>query len=383
MTNKNIIIIRNASSYDFGGGERFPVFLASTLANFEFTPLVISRSSRLLGLAHDNNIKTIRGWWCPKQNWSGKSILLFPIYVIWQVILTLWYLLIFIINKPSAVHIQSKDDFIAATFAGKIIGAKIIWTDHADLKHIWKNLGVWYKNPVGKLVYMAAKYTDTITLVSESEYKLVNINLFPNSHIKRKMRVIYNGVTDVSSQYKKAYSNDLFYFCSVSRLVFDKGIRELINAFTELSKEYPNLGLRLIGNGPKEKDLKELAKGQANIEFLGYQRDPFNAIVNSDVYVHPTYHEGFSISLVEAGMLERPIIATAIGGNLEIVHDRQDGILIPTKDTGALYDAMELLYTNKELRDNIARKARAQYKNKFQFDRIVKEKFIPLYGIYI
>jgi glycosyltransferase involved in cell wall biosynthesis len=379
MIKKHVIIIRNAKSYDFGGGERFPVFLSNILMESGFEPVIISRSPKLLAFAQDNSIKTIRGWWWSQQTWSGKFALLFPIYIIWQLILTLWYLGIFISKQADIIHIQSKDDFIAATFAGRLLGKQVIWTDHADLKHIWKNINIWYKNPVGKLVYFAAEYAQTITVVSKSEQKLVGDNLTPNSSILKKLRVIYNGVTDVSSQYKKTGDNNIFSFCAVSRLVTDKGLSELIEAFLKLSSEYDNLQLILVGNGPEEDKFKTLAKDNKHIKFLGYQKDPFSYIVESDVYVHPTYHEGFSVSIVEACMLEKPIIATSVGGNTEIIYDHQTGLLIPTKDTTALYNAMKLLYKDKVLRQSIAKNARTQYLKQFQFDQIVKDSFIPLY----
>ncbi len=379
MINKHIIIIRNAKSYDFGGGERFPVFLADVLAKLNFRPIIISRSSKLLAFAKDNDIQTIRGWWWSQQNWSGKFALLFPVYVVWQIILTLWYLVVFVNKKPSIVHIQSKDDFIAATFAGRIVGAKIIWTDHADLKHIWQNIGIWYKNPVGKLVYLAAKYTHAITVVSKSEQKLVSDNLANDSIILSKLQVVYNGVVDTSSHYKKVSDDEIFSFCAVSRMVTDKGIHELIEAFNDLSKDYLNIKLTLVGDGPEEEKFKKLASDNKNIQFLGYQKDPFVYVSNSDVYVHPTYHEGFSVSIVEASMLEKPIIATAVGGNTEIIHDHKTGLLIPARNVPALYGAMKQLYEDKDLRYKLAKNARNQYLDKFQFDQIVKESFIPLY----
>jgi glycosyltransferase involved in cell wall biosynthesis len=250
MSKKRVIIIRNAKSYDFGGGERFPVFLADIIAESDFDPIIISRSPKLLNFARDNKIRTIRGWWWSWQNWSGKFALLSPFYIVWQIILTGWYLVIFIRNKPDIIHIQSKDDFIAATWAGRLLGKRVIWTDHADLKHIWKNIGIWYKNPIGKLACLTAKHANAITVVSESERTLVSDNLSPNSPIRQKLHVIYNGIIDVSSKYKNTGDNKIFTFCTVSRLVTYKGISEMIDAFVKFSKEYPDSKLIIIGDGP-------------------------------------------------------------------------------------------------------------------------------------
>ena len=135
----------------------------------------------------------------------------------------------------------------------------------------------------------------------------------------------------------------------------------------------------LLGDGPEAEKFKTYAKDNQKITFLGHQNNPFTYISNADVFVHPTYHEGFSVALVEASMLSRPIIATSVGGNVEIIHDHKTGLLIPPKDVPALYAAMKLLYEDKELRQSIAKNARIQYEKRFQFDQTVKEGFIPLY----
>jgi len=376
---KHVIIIRNANSYDFGGGERFPVFLAVELVKLGYKPLVISRSPKLLAFANNNEIKTVRGWWWQRQNWSGRFALLFPIYFIWQIVLMIWYFILFIQKSPDVIHIQSKDDFISATIAGKLLGKKVIWTDHADLKHIFMNVQVWNKNPVGKLVYWAAKHADVITLVSESERVLVSKNLAVNDPVLKKLHIIYNGIADVSSKYKSEHNNKTFTFCTVSRMVTYKGIKEIIDAFVKLSSECPNIKLVMIGDGPEEEKFKRMVSEYKNIELLGYQSDPLGYIGKANVYLHATYHEGFSVSLIEASMMNCPIIATAVGGNLEIIKDRQTGLLVPVRDVEALYETMKTLYNDKKLRDKLAKNAREQYVKRFQFDQIVKDEFIPLY----
>lgn len=379
MSKKRIIIIRNAKKFDFGGGERFPIFVADILAGLDFDPIIVSRSPKLLAFARSRNIKTVSGWWWSRQNWSGKSALLFPVYLGWQLVLTLWYLGLFLRKNPDIIHIQSKDDFIAATLAGRLSSKRVIWTDHADLKHIWKNVGIWNKNPVGKLVYLAAKHAHAITVVSESERRLVSDNLPLDSPVRKSLRVIYNGVIDLGSNYTAKHEGGEFTYCVASRLVTDKGIKEVIDAFTKLSKDQPSARLLLLGGGPEAEKFKTYARDNQKITFLGHQNNPFTYISNADVFVHPTYHEGFSVALVEASMLSRPIIATAVGGNVEIIHDRKTGLLVPPKDVPALYEAMKLLYEDKELRQSIAKNARIQYEKRFQFDQTVKEGFIPLY----
>lgn len=379
MSKKNLVIIRNAAPYDFGGGERFPVFLAQILATQQYCPVIISRSKKLLNFANDNSVKTIKGWWWNKQQWSGANNVLLPLYFGWQIILFFYYLVLFLKIKPAAVHIQSKDDFIAGTYAAKSLGIRVIWTDHADLKHIWRSISVWYKNPTGKAVHHAARYTHKITVVSKSELQLITEQLPNNSKIRSKITVIYNGVVDQSSAYPK-HARKAFTYLVASRLVTDKGINEVLEAFLTLTKSYRNIKLNIIGDGPESPIFKKKAAEIPGVKLLGHQKDPLRHMANADAFIHPTYHEGFSVALVEAGMMSLPIIATAVGGNVEIIENAKTGVLVPVKNTEALCVAMERVYSDELFRKKLASAARVQYIQKFQFDTIVKDRFIPLYG---
>ena len=379
MKKMRIILIRNAKSYDFGGGERFPVFLANVLKENSSDPIIISRNLKLLEYARAAEVPTLRGWWWSNQHWSGARVLLFPVYVTWQTVLYTWYRKQFARMKPDVVHIQSKDDFIAATYAAKVSGARIIWTDHADLKHVWQNLQVPYKNPIGKWIHRAAKKADVITVVSNSELNEVTRHLSSNSPNTQKIEVVYNGVSDTFYKYKDISLDEAFTFCIISRLVTDKGISEAINAFIQLQKEIPTARLILVGSGPEEEKFKLQSGSNSNITFAGYQLDPMSFVARSHVVLQPTYHEGFSVALVEASMMKKPIIATAVGGNVEIIRDHETGLLVPPKDAQSLYAAMKLLYEDSNLRERLAASARAQYEQRFVFDTIVKERFLKLY----
>lgn len=378
MSAKNIAIIRNAAPYDFGGGERFPVFLAEVLKEQGFSPTIISCSEKLIGFSKENKISTIKGLWWAKQQWSGINNLLIPFYIFWQFLLTGYYRRLFAKLKPAVVHIQSKDDFIAATRAAKSLGIRVIWTDHADLKHIWKNITVWYKNPIGKMVYKAAQYVHAITVVSESELNLVSAHLPEKSPIQSKLQVVYNGVIDRASEYPKKESEALTYLVA-SRLVKDKGIQEVIDAFISLNAKHSDTKLQIIGDGPEAVLFKQAATPSTAISLLGHQSQPLSFMADADVFVHPTYHEGFSVALVEASMMSLPIIATSVGGNVEIIKNEETGLLIAPQSSDELFKAMERLYNSESLRKKLGENARSQYVEKFQFDTIVEKSFIPLY----
>lgn len=376
MARNVVIIIRNAMQYDFGGGERVPVFIGRVvLKHSNLKPIIFSRSHKLLEFAHANGVPYRQTWWWSRQNWSGIRVALVPVYFTWQLFLFLYYLFLFAHYRPATVHIQSKDDFIAATYAARLIRARIIWSDHADLKHIFRNHRTWYKNPIGKAVYLAARLAEEIIVVSKEDRHLIARNI-SKGVVYKKMRVVYNGAFDSYKSLKKYRS---FTFVSTGRLVTDKGIGELIETFNEFHQEYGNSRLYLLGDGPERKKFEKMAEKNKSIRFLGYQQEPLDYVAKSHAFVLPTYHEGFSLALVEACMLELPIIATDVGGNPEIIRDMETGLLIKTRDTVSLYGAMVKIYNDKELRNRLSRSARKKYVESFDFEQIIRREFISFY----
>ncbi|MEO5690984.1 MAG: glycosyltransferase family 4 protein [Candidatus Saccharimonadales bacterium] len=375
---KKIVIIRNAAQYDFGGGERFPVLLAQELENNNYQSIIFSRNKKLLEFAAQKNIQTIASPWWSWQNMSGLRKLLFPLYLVWLVLLFVYYLVLFARIRPEVVHIQSKDDFVSASLAGKIIKARIVWTDHADLKHIFQNVELPLRNPMGKLVLWTSTFADVITVVSESERRLVTDELNRHGAVVDKITVVYNGAYDELTE-KHGTTNAVPKALVASRLVTDKGIGEIIEAVISINKEKPSLLLDIIGDGPESKQFHELAAGNKEISFHGHQNHPVEWMKQTDMFIHATYHEGFSLALVEACMMQLPIIATEVGGNPEIIIDGVTGLLIPPHNSRAIEDAIHRLLNDPSLRSTIADSARQSYVDKFQFDKIVKEKFIPIY----
>lgn len=374
-----IILIRNADNVDFGGAERFVLSLADQLTKNGWRATVVTRHRRILAEALLVEIPTVRGWWWQRRGWGRKHQILFPLYVGWQLLLTLWYLQLFIRLRPDVVHAQGRDDFIAGTLAARLLGKRVVWTDHADLKYIYQNMRVWYKNPFGRLVYWCSRGAHAITLVSESESRLIQEALGVKS-LPGRYRVVYNGIVDtqVVPRLDDKQHPAALVFCATSRLVTAKGIAELITAFCSLPST-PAVRLWLVGDGPEEQRFKDLAAGDERISFFGFSSEPLSFVAAADVFVHPSYHEGFALSIVEAAMLSRPIIACNVGGNPEIVVDHQTGLLIPARDSAALTQAMRQLATNPKLRTQLGTQARAAYEAHFQFDTIVKDQFIPLY----
>lgn len=373
MPSRKAIIIRNAAKKDFGGAERIAVFMARELEKHDFETIILSHSEKVLSFAQQKGVKHIRSWWWPHQDWSGWRVLLSPIYVLWQIVLLLYYVILFITLRPTVVSLQSKDDFIAGTFAARILGVKVFWIDHGDLKAVWMNHGVWYKNPVGKLVYLASHAIRTIAVASKNEAGLISSNI-PNSPILKKFKLIYNGTFDNYGQAEKTID-----FISTARLVTDKGISELIEAFAMLVKKHPSATLAIVGDGPERHKFKKQAASVPGITFYGHQAEPLKFLEKSKIFVLPTHHEAFGIAVVEACMEELAVIATDVGGIPEIIDDNKSGLLVPVKDSEILYEAMDRLYKDARLQRLLGKNARQKFLAKFNLDEIIEKKYAPLF----
>lgn len=371
-----ILVIRNSFSYDFGGAERLAVHLADVLIKAGIDALVFSSQSKLLEYAKSENVPSAKALWWSRQNWSSWRIFLTPLYFLWQIILFIWYVFKILQIKPTALHILSKDDFIAATLAAKAFRKKVVWTDCADLKFIYANHTVWYKNPIGKFVYMISKFADTVTLVSNNEARLVSSAL--SSELPKNYKVVYLAGRKSQAQPVKRPSNGNIVYCSTSRLVTDKGIKELITAFQTVYQKNSKAWLWLVGDGPEIRNFRLLANDHPHIVFFGHVKNPISYVVASDVFVQPTYHEGLSLSLTEAAMLGKPMIATNVGGNPEVVN-KHNGILVPAKNSVALAKAMVQLAGNSELRLRYGKNAHKTYIENFDFDNNVRKQLLPLY----
>lgn len=373
MLMRRVALIRNSYSFDVGGAEIFPVNLARLFSTDEYESFILSANKKTRAIASAAGLKTARSPWWPFQNFSGPGIFLFPAYLLWMGVLTVWYLLFFIEHHIDIVHPQSRDDFVAATFAAKLLHKKVVWTDHADLKYVYMNHKMWYKNPVGKLVYLASKLANDVTIISYSEKRLIEKSL--GKALPHNYTVIYIGVVDNYRPTKRR--GDKLVFASTSRLVKAKGLVELIEAFKLV--ENPHAVLRLYGDGPDATYLKSLSAGVKNIEFLGHIDDVVQTLSSADILVHPSYHEGFGLSLVEAEMCGLPIIACNVGSIPEIVKDGVNGVLVKPRSVKDLTEAMSLLARNPELRTSMGQAGRQIFLGNFQLDKIVAEKFLPLY----
>jgi glycosyltransferase involved in cell wall biosynthesis len=140
---------------------------------------------------------------------------------------------------------------------------------------------------------------------------------------------------------------DSVLFGSMAPLVGDKGINELVSAFDELAKRRPNIFLLIIG-GEREKDFVRPAtittiKEHPRIRNIPRTTEPEKYLAAMDIFVLPTYREGFGVVNIEASAMGLPVISTDVPGPQESIVNGETGILVPAKEVNPLVQAMTAL----------------------------------------
>ncbi len=164
-----------------------------------------------------------------------------------------------------------------------------------------------------------------------------------------------------------------FRFIFVGRIVGDKGINELVKAFVRLNSEYMNTQLKLVGTyeanlDPLKPDTLKAIEENSCIEACDprYDDDLLVEYMRSDCFVMPSYREGFPNTVMEAGAMGLPSIVTDINGSREIIIHGENGIIIPSKDSDALYEAMKQMLGDTSAREKMAANARPLIDSRFE-----------------
>ena len=166
---------------------------------------------------------------------------------------------------------------------------------------------------------------------------------------------------------------DVFTFVFVGRIVSDKGINELVEAFVKLHDKHKNTRLVLVGNyehnlDPVSDKTRQLIETNDGIEARGakYGDDLLQMYVDADCFVMPSYREGFPNTVLEAGAMGLPSIVTDINGSREIIENEKNGLIVPAKDADALYVAMERMLTDTAVRSTMKQNARQMIESRFE-----------------
>lgn len=172
----------------------------------------------------------------------------------------------------------------------------------------------------------------------------------------------------------------------VGRIAKDKGVVELLSAFSSLLNMNYDIDLLLVGpsdqdcGGTDSFDLSS-ARQCSKIHHIGYTECPESYLAISDVFCLPSYREGFGAVVIEAAAMGLPTVGTMINGLVDAVIDGETGILVPPRDDRALLVALKRLLDHPDELNRMGKEARRrcfQYFDANQVNRMVAEEYVKV-----
>ncbi|WP_286761110.1 glycosyltransferase family 4 protein [Salegentibacter sp. UBA1130] len=306
-------------------------------------------------------------------------------------------------EKPEIVHTHTPKAGIVGMLAATLAGVPLRLHTVAGLP-LMETTGTKRKilDQVEKFTYKLA------TKVYPNSRGLKDIILKEGFAIENKLKVLGKGSSngidtwyfdpfqfDATQKKNKRESlgipQDDFIFIFIGRLVSEKGINELVEAFNRLQRENENISLLLVGPFEKELDpLKEetfkTIQKHEKIFTTGYQEDVRPYLAVSNALTFPSYREGFPNVVMQAGAMNLPAIVSNINGCNEIIVEGINGVIIAVKDTSALITAMKLFVENKNYTERLSSNARdeiCKYYEREEFWQILLKEYKSLEREYI
>ncbi len=207
-----------------------------------------------------------------------------------------------------------------------------------------------------------------------------------------RVGVVYNGI-DVGpppapedrAEARRLLSvpGDRFLVGTVGRLDPVKDLAMLIAAVAALRRDVPAAELVVVGDGPERERLAEAARaaGVAGaVRFTGHRGDVRRLLPALDIYANSSTHEGVSLTILEAMAAGLPVVATAVGGNPEVVRDGETGVLVPARAPDALARAARDLAAAPAARRALGEAGRRRVETAFTIDRMVAD-YVRAYGL--
>ena len=288
-------------------------------------------------------------------------------------IVSLWKLIkLFRKEKPEIVHSITPKAGLLSMIAAKITNVPI---------RIHTFTGLIFPTATG-LKRKLLTFTDKITckcatdIIPEGngvkkdlmDYKITNkpLNVLANGNVNG-IDLGYFNPEKISAEKDPS----IFSFIFIGRIVADKGINELCRAFKKLASEFDNVRLLLVGNfedelDPLKPEDKDFLLNNEKVTYAGYQNDIRSWLAKADALVFPSYREGFPNVVMQAGAMGLPSIVTDINGCNEIILQEENGVIIPSHDADALYNAMKMFITNRNKTSEMAAKSRALIESRYK-----------------
>lgn len=278
-------------------------------------------------------------------------------------------------EKPEAIFAYTIKPVIYGSIAAKLAGISKIYSLITGTGYVFlgTNLKSRIVGFIAQSLFRFALSFNTLVFFQNSD----NLHFFRKKKLisKQKPAVVINGSGVNCTEFMPTQHPEQIAFLMIARLLYDKGIREYIEAAKLIKKRYPTVKFKLVGwidTNPNSVTQNELNQwiNDGSIEFLGKLSDVRPAITESSVYVLPSYHEGTPRTVLEAMAMGRPIITTDAPGCKETVVSNENGFLIGVKNIQELYQAMEYFILNPEMISTMGQKSRELAISKYEIKKV-------------
>lgn len=301
-------------------------------------------------------------------------------------------------DKFDIVHVYTPIASIIGRIAAKL--AKVPIIIYSSLGFYFHDNMIWWRKKTFILIEkLSAKFTDFIFTVSNEDEKtaikeriihrnkIISLNGIGVDTDKFSMKMIAKEIV-IKRKKELMIINAQKIIGYLGRILKEKGVIDLLEAFLITKKTIPETKLLLIGgNLYMERDTKTKCNIKAFIEshglkedviITGFTEDVREYLAMIDVLVLPSYREGMPKSILEAMAMAKPVVATNIRGCREELVDGVTGFLVPAKDPNALSKAIIKILTNENLALKMGKEGRRRAEELFD-EKIVINKQIKVY----
>ena len=229
------------------------------------------------------------------------------------------------------VHTHNTYPHLYASVAARLAGVPVVVnTRHGQRAgHGWKS---------SMPFRWASHLVDRIITVSDDA---ANLCIHSDRVNPRKVQRIWNGIDLSDFRFSGPVNKPIAI--SVARLSAEKDFPTLLSAVSRVLKAVPEFRLQIVGNGPERDQLQALTRElgiEQAVEFLGERTDVPDLLSQAGFFISSSRTEGISLTLLEAMAVGLPVVATAVGGNPEIIVPDLTGYLVPAADPESLANAV-------------------------------------------
>jgi len=331
------------------------------------TELACAPGGRLIDLVKSNDMKV--------RTFNNLVQPLHPL----KDLMALMNLICFLKKSPyHIVHTHNSKAGFLGRLAAKLAGTNvIIHTVHGFAFHDQEPL---YRQTLFRnLERLASRWCDKMIFISQP---LIDWALRERIVGEEKILRVYSGIEldlfrPVTGERKniirkkwKLKQNDAVIGI-VSKLWDGKGHAVLINAFKELKKEIKNARLVIVGEGYLYDELVRMVDMHClkdSVLFTGFQMDVSEIISTFDVAVLPSFFEGMGRVLLEAMSMEKPVVASRVGGIPDLLEHGINGFLVKPGNVEELTEALKKILTDKRLAESMGKQGRKKIREQFSAD---------------